>query len=249
MPQHPNEVSSPEISLGHFPSSPRWSFDASVASCFDDMLARSIPQYGVMRQACFDVGQRFVKAGTDIVDLGCSKGAALAPFAERFATSNRLIGVEVSEPMRISAIDRFTALVNQGASIQILNTDLRREYPAAAASLTLAVLTLQFVPIEYRQSLVSRAYASTISGGAMIVVEKLLGQDAEMNDVMVDTYYEFKRGSGYTQEEIDRKRYSLEGVLVPVTAKWNEDLLRAAGFSRVECFWRWMNFGAWLAVK
>jgi tRNA (cmo5U34)-methyltransferase len=42
---------------------------------------------------------------------------------------------------------------------------------------------------------------------------------------------------------------SLEGVLVPVTAAWNEYLLRSAGFSHVDCFWRWMNFAAWVAVK
>ena len=53
----------------------------------------------------------------------------------------------------------------------------------------------------------------------------------------------------YTQEEIDRKRLSLEGVLVPVTAAWNEDMLRREGFRNVDCFWRWMNFAAWVAVK
>ena len=42
---------------------------------------------------------------------------------------------------------------------------------------------------------------------------------------------------------------SLEGVLVPVTAKWNEQLLRSAGFAEVDMFWRWMNFAGWVAVK
>jgi tRNA (cmo5U34)-methyltransferase len=42
---------------------------------------------------------------------------------------------------------------------------------------------------------------------------------------------------------------ALEGVLVPVTAAWNEQLLKGAGFSQVECFWRWMNFAGWVAVK
>jgi len=34
-----------------------------------------------------------------------------------------------------------------------------------------------------------------------------------------------KRKAGYSQEEIDRTRYALEGVLVPMTARWNEALL------------------------
>ena len=39
--------------------------------------------------------------------------------------------------------------------------------------------------------------------------------------MMVAFHLEMKRRKGYSQEEIDRKRLSLEGVLVPVTAKWN----------------------------
>ena len=58
-----------------------------------------------------------------------------------------------------------------------------------------------------------------------------------------------KREQGYSAEEIERKRLSLERVLVPMTAKWNEELLRDAGFRQVDCFWRWMNFAGWFAVK
>ena len=58
-----------------------------------------------------------------------------------------------------------------------------------------------------------------------------------------------KRENGYTEEEIQRKRLSLEGALVPLTARMNEDMLRGAGFHEVDCFWRWMNFAGWIAVK
>ena len=36
---------------------------------------------------------------------------------------------------------------------------------------------------------------------------------------------------------------------MPVTAAWNEELLRTAGFGVVECFWRYLNFAAWVAVR
>jgi hypothetical protein len=67
--------------------------------------------------------------------------------------------------------------------------------------------------------------------------------------MMVHEYYGMKAQNGYTQEQIERKRLSLEGVLVPVTARWNEEMLAAAGFTQIDCFWRWMNFAGWIAIK
>jgi tRNA (cmo5U34)-methyltransferase len=58
-----------------------------------------------------------------------------------------------------------------------------------------------------------------------------------------------KRANGYSEEQIVRKRLALEGVLVPMTARGNEELLATAGFEAIDCFWRWMNFAAWVAVR
>ena len=118
-----------------------------------------------------------------------------------------------------------------------------------ASSLTLSVLSLQFVPVEHRQRLLSRVYMSTVPGGALILVEKILGATAALNEAMVDLYQEKKKCAGYTREEIETKSLSLEGVLVPLTAQWNEELLYDSGFKAVDCFWRWMNFAGWIAVK
>ena len=72
---------------------------------------------------------------------------------------------------------------------------------------------------------------------------------AHLNNLYVSEYLDMKARNGYSQEEIDRKRYSLEGILVPLTAQWNEQMLRAAGFKYTDCFWRWMNFAGWVAIR
>lgn len=226
----------------------QWEFDAEVTQAFDDMLRRSIPQYEVMRTAVFNLGCKYIQRSTDIVDLGCSRGEAFAPFIDKFGVSNRYIGIEVSEAMLTAARERFAGFIKTGY-VDIRNFDLRTGYPPVRASLTLSVLTLQFTPIEYRQRILRDIFKSTTNGGALILVEKVLGGDAELDAQMVDLYYQLKGENGYTQDSIDRKRHSLEGVLVPVTAAWNEELLRQAGFQHVDCFWRWMNFAGWVAVK
>ncbi len=235
------------LSLGRMPGE-RWVFDRAVTDVFLDMLKRSIPQYDVMRQAVFDIGSRFVRPQTAIVDLGCSRGDAMAPYIGTCRDANSHIGVEVSGPMLTVARERFANEISAGY-VRILDLDLRTAYPTAPASLTLCVLTLQFTPIEHRQHILRDAFVNTVQGGALILVEKVLGSTAELGEMMLQLYHTYKASNGYTAEEIERKRLSLEGVLVPMTAHWNEELLHAAGFTQIECFWRWMNFAAWVAVK
>jgi tRNA (cmo5U34)-methyltransferase len=234
-------------SLGHLPDG-SWAFDEEVTHVFDDMLERSIPQYETMRGLVHEVGRGFVRPGTQVVDLGCSHGAALAPFVSEFGSSASYVGVEVSRPMLEAARRRFEAELAAG-TVELLDLDLRGPYPAVEASLTLSVLTLQFTPIEHRPRIVRDVYRHTVEGGAFVLVEKVLGGSGRVDGLFTELHHRLKRASGYTQEEIDRKRLSLEGVLVPVAAAWNEDLLRGAGFREVECFWRCLNFAAWVAVK
>jgi tRNA (cmo5U34)-methyltransferase len=226
----------------------RWAFDSTVTDAFSDMLRRSIPEYDAMRDAVFGLGRRFVRPETCIVDLGCSRGDALAPFISAFGAQNTYVGVELSEPMLAAARARFADDIALGL-VSIDNLDLRSAYPSAKASLTLCILSLQFVPIDYRQRVLHRAYENTVEGGALVLVEKVLGASDDLNRVMIDIYYDRKKAAGYTTEEVERKRLALEGVLVPVTGAWNEDLLRGAGFRQIDYFWRWMNFAGWIALK
>jgi tRNA (cmo5U34)-methyltransferase len=226
----------------------KWHFDDGVTDVFNDMLERSIPQYEVMRETCFNLACQYVKPKTDIVDLGCSRGEAIAGLVRKFGAYNRFIGIEVSKPMIEACCKRFEGYIKSNV-VEIREHDLRTGYPPVLASVTLAVLTIQFTPIEYRLRILSDIYEHTISSGAFIFIEKVLGASASLDRLMVSQYYDMKRHNGYTDDQIERKRLSLEGVLVPVTAKWNEELLRMSGWKEIDCFWRWMNFAGWVAIK
>ena len=226
----------------------KWTFDGDVTDVFDNMLERSIPQYEVMRRACFGLACRYAQRKTDIVDLGCSRGEAIAALVDKFGVGNRFVGVDVSGPMLQAAEERFAGMIRAGV-VSIRNLDLRTEYPPVAASVTLCVLTLQFTPIEHRLRIMQDIYDHTLPGGALIFVEKVIGSSAQIDRAMVDAYYKMKAENGYTQDQIERKRLSLEGVLVPMTARWNEEMLQMTGFRQIDCFWRWMNFAGWVAVK
>lgn len=233
-------------SVGHRPSG-AWRFDNAVASCFDDMLQRSIPDYSTMRKLVADIGSWFVQPKTDILDLGCSRGEGLTPFLDRFGAGNRYFAFDYAEPMVEACRERHAGFVRCGL-LDVRHRDLREGLPPLMPSLILATLTLQFVSLDSRQRVIADAFRILRPGGAMIVVEKCLGADAACDRLLVDTYHRMKVANGYTADEVEAKRLSLRNVLVPLTAEANESMLRAEGF-RVQQFWQALNFAGWVAIK
>lgn len=226
----------------------QWTFDENVASCFPDMLKRSIPIYETMRSLCFNVGQNYEQRKTCIMDIGCSDGMAIEPFIEKFGANNTYKLYDVSEPMLAKCRERYKKWEGTGL-LEIGNFDIKNGVPKIDSSIILSVLTLQFTPIEYRHKIVQSVYDALVDGGAFILVEKVLGNTYALDDMLVREYYNIKKANAYTQEQIASKRKSLEGVLVPITAKWNEALLYDSGFKQVDCFYRYLNFAGWVAVK
>jgi tRNA (cmo5U34)-methyltransferase len=237
-----------------------WAFDEEVARVFDDMLGRSIPHYQAMRESVTNLGSRFINEEmTTVLDLGTSRGEQIARFfSEGVKQSNdhlinaNYVGLEISDPMLEAASRRFDGMNN----IDIIKHDLRDgllslrddAFPYRVNLIT-AVLTMMFVPVDTRLKLLSDVYELLYDGGAFIMVEKMLGEGSAIDELLVGEYYRHKADMGYSNDDIERKRLSLQGVLVPSQPSTHIDNLKTLGFRHVDCFWRWMNFAGFIAVK
>lgn len=228
-----------------------WEFNDEVAARFEDMLARSIPNYDDMRRAVTDSAcwllDRWGKGGK-VIDVGCSRGTALRPIVDRIGVRANYWGLELSEPMVKAARQEFSGWES---ILSIREHDLRNGLPddIPPVQVVLSVLTLQFVPIEYRMRLLGDIYRKLSVGGGLVLVEKVLAPSPLLQEMEADLYHGMKRGQGYSQEAIERKALALEGRLVPVTAYFNEQMLEGAGFRHVDCIWAWANFRGWVALK
>lgn len=222
----------------------KWEFNSEVAACFANMLERSIPDYKSMRALSYKIGERFIQPDTLIVDVGCSTGLAVEPFVAKYRDQNDFLLIDNAPAMVEACRERFHhepgVIVEAGNLWEYL--PLREK-----ASLVLSVLSLQFMPTAYRQKIIFDIYDGLAPGGAFIFVEKIISES--MDELMVQLYYEMKRENGYTEEQIADKRRSLENVLSPLKVGWNVDMLRTAGFQKVDMFWRCLNFCGWIAVK
>jgi tRNA (cmo5U34)-methyltransferase len=256
----------PDVSFNSdkFTPTGKWAFDTEVTKCFDDMLSRSIPSYKVMRDLTHTLGLSVLKnlmgptqqepqiSYNSVLDLGASRGEAIAPFAED--PHIKCYAVEISDPMLDELFTRFTGFSN----VEIIQDDLKNSHSLNCPKsigfpekygVILSILTIQFTPIEYRMDIIQSIFDSLPAGGAFIFVEKILGNGSSLNKLMVSNYHDLKHENGYSYESIDRKKASLEGVLVPQTAKANEEMIALAGFRKFDCFYRHLNFAGWICIK
>ena len=109
--------------------------------------------------------------------------------------------------------------------------------------------TLQFIKPSIRPEFLKNIHNGLRNNGILILSEKVICQDKELDQQFLDSYHRYKKRRGYSELEIANKREALENVLVPLTIQENYDLLMQAGFTRVETFFQWFNFVSFVAYK
>ena len=242
-------MSKDEVFKQSLPVIEDFTFGEKVASVFDDMLSRSVPFYPEMQRMIGEMAVDFAVEGSRIYDFGCSTGTTMILLdqllRERGVT---FVGIDNSEEMLAKCKNK---LAEHGFSskVEFACADLNQGIYVEDASLALMVLTLQFIRPLYRDKLIRGIYEGLRENGALILVEKVLGEDSFFNRSFIKYYYEFKKRNDYSEMEISQKREALENVLIPYRLKENLEMLELAGFKCVDVFFKWYNFAGIVAVK
>jgi len=226
-------------------------FNDDVAAVFDDMLERSIPFYSEQQNIIRNLVKRMWIPETTVYDLGCSTGSTIIGLGKELPDSAQIVGYDNSQAM----LDRARRNVEESGltpRICVGYADLNAspcDWPLANAGAVTMCWTLQFVRPLRRDNVIRWIYENLRDDGVLIVTEKILSNNGDMNRFFIDIYYEFKRRNGYSETEILRKREALENVLIPYRIEENLDLFRRNGFERVETFFQWFNFAGFLCIK
>lgn len=225
-------------------------FNQNVASVFDDMVSRSIPNYHEIHKIIIDLTRRYYKSGK-VFDLGCSTGTTMLLMADHFRQNDRplpeFIGIDTSKPMLEKASQKLNAHGLQN------NVELKEESITETkiedAGMVIMNYTLQFLPMEERLEVIKNIYNGLNENGCFILAEKIICQDEQIDNLLIDLYYDFKRRNGYSEMEISQKREALENVLKPLTPQQQMKMLTDAGFEKSEMIFRWYNFSCYLCIK
>ncbi len=223
-------------------------FDDQVARVFDDMIHRSIPFYREILHRQSQMIERYYQPGTVIYDLGCSNGNLCRHICRRMeATPFAITAVDNSEAM-LKVFSERMAATPYADRITLKCEDISRT-KIENASVVVLNFTLQFLPPEERDALISRIHEGLASGGILLFSEKVTHANRAIADLQHDLYYTFKRENGYSELEISQKREALEKVLIPDTMEQHLERLRRAGFNAIDLWQKWFNFAAWIAIK
>ena len=228
---------------------PPFQFDERVVNAFDDMISRSVPFYTELQTIILRLLNIFLKPNAIILDCGCSTGTSIQTISKAYKELDlHFIGLDNSIPMLDKARQNCTKL-SQNHSFKFLNQDLNHPSQLAPHTISLLILTLQFISPEKRKLVLNQLSQACAPDGCLILVEKISVSNHKLHEHYIHLHHGFKKDQGYSDLEIAQKRESIETTLQPLPLETNLSLLHDAGYKHTDIFFKWLNFVGIIAHK
>lgn len=223
-----------------------WKFDKGIAEIFDSHVRKSVPLYDNFHNTIGDLSEWFIEENTNVYDIGTSTGEGLSNLICHH--KNRVvnyIGIDNSVDMLEKAKENL-----RGYNVTLINGDITNsDIEIYNASFITSILTLQFIPQRKRKQVIEQAYKGLNKGGALVIVEKVIGNNARFDEMFIELYHDFKLSNGLSEEEVFAKARAIRGIMSPNTVQENISILEEVGFNDVDIFFKWCNFVGFIAIK
>ena len=221
-------------------------FDDDVVKVFDDMVRRSVPGYDSLIQMIGLIARMYCQNNTNYYDLGSSTGAITLSLAlNNKNKNNQFIAIDNSKEMTRQCKINLNDKVD---NLQVICEDINQA-EIQNASIVVLNLTLQFIDVKLRSSLIKKIYQGLNPGGILIISEKIHFDDELTQNHITKLHLDFKRENGYSELEIANKRQAIENVLITESKEDHLKRLRDCGFMETSCFFQCLNFVSFLSVK
>lgn len=223
-----------------------WTFD-NIADSFEDHIGKSVPSYDGWQDLICTMSDFFIPPGPSLIyELGTATGRLTRKLSHHHAGREelRIVSIDSVESM----IEKARELGKDDPRCSYVHGDIA-SFDFEPCSVVTSYYTMQFVHPHFRQDVFNRIYNSLNWGGALLIFEKVRAPDARFQDLMMQTYMDFKLDNGFSEEEIVHKSRSLKGIQEPFSTQGNIDLMKRAGFTDIMTIAKWVCFEGWLAIK
>ena len=216
-----------------------WTFETpEIAAGFDAHVREQLPWYDMVTDAVVYITRNYLTEFGDIVDIGASTGNMvdkLLPLASE--RSADIVAIEKSVPM----FNVLEKKYRQSDYVSVENMDVTNYPELPRADVYIVFLTMMFLPIESRKTLINSMRANCKRGGALVVVDKVCDHGGYFATVLKRLTMQFKLQQGVKPEDVLNKEMSLAGVQIPLDpAMLGED---------AKLFFRMGEFAGWVIER
>lgn len=219
-----------------------WKFTPEVAAVFPEHVRASVPFYDAIQDLVAEASDWLLPDGGLVVDLGAATGTTIHRIATRHPERTLRARLYDTEPAMLKrAAEHLADLPNLTAEYDA--SDIRTPTnPHKDADLTLALFTLQFLPVPDRITALRHARAGAAPTGALIIAEKVRPPDSRWAEIANDASHDWKATHGITDTAIRAKAKALRGVLQPYPQSTLTQAVTQAGWCCPEVLFRWHNW-------
>ena len=225
-----------------------WTFGSNTPKHFTKHVRKSVPFYDEGHNLVLQTSDFFVKDNSICYELGVSTGVLISKLSQHHKHSVKWVGIDQEKNMIEQAKKEISIQKNANKNIQLISNDVNK-FPFKKSDLIVSYYTVNFIQTRFRQDLINLIYDKLNWGGALIIFEKVRDPDARFQDILTQTYSEFKLSQGYTPDEIIAKSKSLKGVMEPFSTSGNIDMFKRAGFVDITTIFKWVCFEGYLCIK
>jgi len=219
--------------MGHF---------ASQANTYENLMERLVPQYKIQHEILYELLPDNSEEQLRVLDLGCGNGV-LSEIVLKKLPNAYIVGFDLT-PKMLEAYEKN--LSSYRGRYELLLGDYRFDPIGSNYDIILAGLTLQHLTWGERIDFYKLIYSTLNRNGLFILNDIIIDKDWDTRKTQYSSWMEYIASNGEDPEFWLDKHLTKD---YPVTLEDHFKWLEQAGFSKMDCYWRFHNFAITMAVK
>ena len=223
-----------------------WSFNNKVAKVFDAHVNQSIPMYKEFHKQIAKISEFYLKDNSVIYDLGCSTGNYIYEVCKIKNEKLNIYGIDESKKM--IELAKLKTSIFKNNKIKFICGDILK-IKFKRFDLAVCSLMMPFFSNQKQEKILKKIFNNLNKNGATIFLNKTICEYSNFENIFNQLYYDFKLSKKISSKDILKKAQSLRSVHTTNTAQNDIKKLKKIGFSKIEIFFKYLNFTGYLVEK
>jgi len=219
--------------IGHF---------SGQAGEYDNLMERLVPQYKKQHEIIYELLPEKSTNPLRVLDLGCGNGVLSELVLDKLPNAF-VVGFDLT-PRMLEVYENN--LSKYRGRYELMLGDYRFDSIGSHYDIILAGLTLQHLTWGERKDFYNLIYSILNHNGSFILNDIIIDEDWDTRRLQYSNWMSFIASNGEDPEFWLDKHMTKD---YPVTLEDHFLWLEQAGFSKMDCYWRFHNFAITMAVK